>query len=269
MEPDGQVWRLIVHQARDGATNMAIDDALFESVQAGGRSVLRLYHWDPPCVSLGRNQLADASLAGRARSAGATLVRRPTGGLAVYHDREVTYAAIGTVCTLGRPREAYARINRALVTAARRLGAPASLAPSGRAPSPGARLPCFAEPAPGEVVVGSRKLVGSAQRCVGRVILQHGSILLDGDQEPAGWHRSALLAAATSPDHRGDGSAPFTLREAIGRMPERAEVQAAVVGAFETEFGCAFAVTALEPAEQLRATELTAHYASEAWTWRR
>jgi len=261
--PDDPVWRLIVDEARPGATNMAIDEALFESVQAGGRPVLRLYHWEPPCLSLGRNQVADRSIAARVAARGAQLVRRPTGGLAVYHDREVTYAVIGPVALLGRPRDAYARINRALVAAIRALGAPAALAPGARraaAPATNAGLPCFAGAAAGEVMVRDRKLVGSAQRCVAHVILQHGSILLDGDQSAADVRVEA--APITAP-------ASMTLREAIGRVPARADVRARVARAFEEEFGSAFIEDAATQIEIARSRTLEARYASEAWTWRR
>ena len=257
------VWRLIIDEARTGATNMAIDETLFESVQAGGRPVLRLYHWNPPCLSLGRNQVADRSIAARAAARGAQVVRRPTGGLAVYHDREVTYAVIGPVTLLGRPREAYARINRALVAAIRGLGAPATLAAGARraaAPATSAGLPCFAAAAAGEVMVRDRKLVGSAQRCVAHVILQHGSILLDGDQTAADVRVEAAAVAVP---------ASMTLREAIGRAPAREDVRARVVRAFEEEFGIVFIEDAAARSETERSRALAARYASEAWTWRR
>ena len=76
-------WRLIVHGPADGASNMAIDEALFQGVQAGGRPVLRLYRWNPSCLSLGRNQPALGALDPRTAAArGIDIVRRPTGGLA-------------------------------------------------------------------------------------------------------------------------------------------------------------------------------------------
>ncbi|MFW6206236.1 MAG: lipoate--protein ligase family protein, partial [Gemmatimonadota bacterium] len=107
----------------DGATNMAVDAALLESVQAGAPPVLRLYRWSPACLSFGRNQPArgryDRDLA---EDRGIDFVRRPTGGQAVLHDDELTYAVIAPVAVIGKPRTAYAAINRALVAALRELG---------------------------------------------------------------------------------------------------------------------------------------------------
>lgn len=91
-------WRLLREAsdacaARTGAWNMAVDELLMEIVAAGSRPVLRLYTWSPACVSLGRNQNAAGLFDQRlAECRGIDIVRRPTGGLAVYHDIEVTYA---------------------------------------------------------------------------------------------------------------------------------------------------------------------------------
>ncbi len=266
----GPAWRLILDEARTGAANMAIDDALFERVQAGGRPVLRLYHWDPPCLSLGRNQVVDRMLAERVASRGGQLVRRPTGGAAVWHDREVTYAVTGPVEALGRPRDAYAGINRALVEGLRCLGVPASLAgPAGvgaRA-EPGVGVPCFAGAEAGEVLVGGRKLIGSAQRRVGPAVLQHGSILLDGHQADADVRAEGPSAGPVAVA-AGPVAHPITLREVMGRAPAREDVHAAVVAGFEAVFGVRLRPDTLTPGERARARALTAHYASDAWTWR-
>lgn len=108
---------------------MAVDEALIGGVAAGAPPVLRLYTWSPACVSLGRNQPArgrfDARLAQRR---GIDIVRRPTGGLAVYHDRELTYAVAVPVALLGGPRRTYREINRAIVNGLRKLGVAASVA---------------------------------------------------------------------------------------------------------------------------------------------
>src|SRR5207247_9081540 len=83
--PDG-LWNLIIDaQGRSGIANMTIDELLLaESVQSGS-AFLRLYRWDPPTLSIGRNQPAVIT--------GVPVVRRPTGGQAVWHDPEVTCAA--------------------------------------------------------------------------------------------------------------------------------------------------------------------------------
>lgn len=281
-------WRLIVHGAHDGAFNMAMDQALFEGVQAGGRPVLRLYRWHPACLSFGRNQPArDLYDADIARDLGIDIVRRPTGGQAVCHDRELTYAVAVPLGILGGPRQAYVTINRVLANALGRIGVPARLSDAGgrrrlapRVPAAaplastppadadnggGIRLaalgpgPCFQEAAPGEVVVAGSKLVGSAQRFEKKTILQHGSILIDGDQ-------SAVVRI-----QRGQGVAPGStgIRQVIGREPAIAELCTAVAEAFAE-----FAATRLDPempdaAETVRARDLEARYRSDEWTWRR
>ena len=90
-----QDWRLIRSPALPGAMNMAFDEALLESVAAGRSGpVLRLYRWDPPAVSLGYGQSLQRVNLPACRELGLDVVRRLTGGRAVLHHREVTYAVI-------------------------------------------------------------------------------------------------------------------------------------------------------------------------------
>jgi lipoate-protein ligase A len=245
---------------------MATDAALLESVGAGAPPAFRLYRWSPPCLSFGRNQpahgLYDADLA---RARGLDLVRRPTGGLAVLHDDEVTYAAVTPAARFGGPRGAYRALNAILVGALRRLGVAAELA---AAAAPAAALtagrvtaPCFDAPAPGEIVAGGRKLVGSAQRTERRTILQHGSILLAGGQA-----RVLDVMAAGTAAPAGDHA---TLAEVLGARPAWDDVVAAIVAAFPAEGGIPLASAQLSRGERARARALVAHFDDDAWTWRR
>jgi lipoyl(octanoyl) transferase len=243
---------------------MAVDAALVESVHAGAPPALRFYRWAPACLSLGRNQPAAGAYDLRTlRERGWDVVRRPTGGRAVLHDRELTYSVIVPEGLLGGPRAAYALISRALVRGLRTLGADAALQPRhGRAASPPSLEACFREAAEGEVVVGGRKLVGSAQRREDGVILQHGSLLLESDQSEV----AALVTAA-------GGSAPdasaATLREALGTLPSWDELVGALAAAWADEVGRAAEPSALSAAERARATELEVAFLDPAWTWRR
>lgn len=243
---------------------MAVDQALSESVRRGGAPILRFYRWSPACLSLGRNQpargLYDLAALGRA---GVDVVRRPTGGRAVLHDRELTYSAIFPERFLGPPRQAYRTINRALVAGLRRLGVPAGLAVRrGRSPVP-STAPCFAEPAEGEVVVAGRKLLGSAQRRESGVILQHGSLLLAGSQERA---QSFLLdpSASTAPS-----VAATTLEEVCGIAPEWSALTRALVEGWAEVVGAELRAVPLAPAEHAAAAPLAARFAESAWTWHR
>ncbi len=260
------VWRLLVDSAREGAVNMAVDQTLLESVQAGGPPVLRLYRWRPACLSFGRNQPARGRYdPDRARAEGIDIVRRPTGGLAVLHDRELTYAVAVPAGVLGGPRETYLALNRALVRGLLRLGVDAAVAPARATPaSPLDRTggnPCFAEAAPGEVTAGGRKLVGSAQRCERRTILQHGSILLDGDQ-------SAVTRLQARPPLRAQPESGTILHE-LGRLPDPGTLEAALVRGFEQEAGIRLVAGELTPEEVERVHRTEARYRSVEWTWRR
>ena len=169
---------------------MAADDALLGQAERNGTRLLRLYRWDPPTLSVGRNQ----SIEGLA-SGGVPIVRRPTGGQAVWHEHEVTYAVAAPIATFGSLRSGYREIHGRLVQALRSLGVDAALA-SAPAVRPSARraAACFAAPVGGEILVHGRKLVGSAQVRRRGAFLQHGSILLDGAQPFAGNEATTLAA---------------------------------------------------------------------------
>lgn len=250
---------------------MAVDTAMLRSVQAGGPPVLRFYTWNPACLSLGRNQPAqDIYDPGRAAAAGIDIVRRPTGGLAVLHDHELTYCVAAPLALLGGARAAYAAINAALVEGLREFGVPATQAPASavtpgrpRGPSLASTDPCFHTPAAGEVVAAGRKLVGSAQRCERGTMLQHGSILLGGSQTRV----LDLLARPRSAPADADGS--VTLKELLGREPDVAILVSALCRGFERTFGTRLAPAPLARDECVTVTEIADVYASAEWTWRR
>jgi len=177
----------ICPSGRPGAENMAIDAGLLEQADQTCRAFLRLYRFAPSCLSLGRNEPARKRY-DRAAIAhlGIDVVRRPTGGRAVWHEHEVTYAVAAPVQAFGCLRDSYRTIHERLAAALRTLGVDATLAPDRPAPPSTAshRLnSCFATPVGGEVLVAGRKLIGSAQLRQGQAFLQHGSILLDGSQD--------------------------------------------------------------------------------------
>jgi lipoate-protein ligase A len=252
----GVGWRVLVSEPLDGASNMALDEALMLRAGRTDEAVLRVYGWTRPTLSLGRNQSArDKYDIEGARERGIDFVRRPTGGRAVLHHREVTYSVTAPVSALGTLRESYTIINRLLIHGLRLLGVDAREAdPRGATPRPGV-LPCFVVPTKGEIVAEGRKLVGSAQVREGGALLQHGSVLVDDDQALA----SALLLAPVAPP-----PPPATLRELLGRAPSLGEVARALAAALPD-------ARPLEGGPFLERDTLAARerYLDAAWTWRR
>ena len=238
---------------------MALDHALAEGV-GEGTGVLRLYAWEPHTISFGRNE----PTAGRydvdaARAEGLAFVRRPTGGRAVLHAHEVTYCAALPVRALGGVRAAYQQIHRGLVVGLRALGVRAELAADGAVLAPDAG-PCFRAPAPGEVVVGGRKLVGSAQVRLGGAILQHGSVILRGDQ-------GAVSRLSGAP---ADAAGPASVEGELARPVEPDEVRDALADGLRLALGGRWVQGDYRPTEIRRADELEGgRYARDDWTWRR
>lgn len=171
--------RILIDGAADGATNMARDAALLDEHRPGDPPVLRLYRWRPFAVSYGYHQSLEGFDADAIAAAGYGLVRRPTGGRAILHADELTYAVVGTSpselfgTTL---HQTYTRINEALVLFLRDLGLPADVS-GGESRDDARGMVCFKSAGRHEINVRGRKLVGSAQRRRGDVFLQHGSIL--------------------------------------------------------------------------------------------
>lgn len=262
-------FRLLLTPPLSGADNMALDDALLARARETGECVLRAYAWARPTLSFGRNQTARGVyapdvLAGR----GVDVVRRPTGGRAVLHHREVTYSVTAPVGALAEPGaalgESYARINRVLIAALRALGVDARVATrAGRAPAPDGS-PCFERPTRGELVVDepdrTAKLVGSAQWREDGALLQHGSILVDDDQTAI-----ADFAARPLPSVRP----PATLRHILGRSPTLGEVAEALFAAVRSVEDPAAQPLCVDDALASAARRARPRYADDAWTWRR
>jgi lipoate-protein ligase A len=240
---------------------MAVDHALMDRARRTGEWVLRVYAWSAPVLSFGRNQRAlnlyDVDAITRR---GIGVVRRPTGGRALLHHREVTYSVTGPVTPGDGVGAAYARINSLLVFALDSLGVATAVAsPQGRTLTPDG-TPCFAEPAAGEITADGRKLVGSAQWRDEGALLQHGSIIVDDDQSTIA---ELLLAAAPS------SPPPATLSGLLGLSPDRDTVAEALFSAVR-----ALADDAAEPLTALEIAELdiesyVARYRDQSWTWRR
>ena len=258
-------WRVLADEPLPGAANMARDHAL-ATVARPGTGTLRLYRWSPATLSFGRNEPVTVGYRELLRRhPRMEVVRRPTGGRAVIHDRELTYSVVLPLRACGGLRAAYGTINEALLAGLRGLGVGAERA-NGRALPPDSG-PCFMEAAEGEVVVGGRKLVGSAQARIGGAILQHGSLLLVADQK-------ALIANGDGGRHgAGNGAhaprSPTTLGDLMGEIPSWERLVAALAAGFEQVLGGSWTRAEMTKDEVALAERLEMRYGSREWTWRR
>ena len=263
MSRDGDVWRLLVDGRAAAAWNMAVDEALLDSAVETNRPTVRLYGFRPAALSLGRSQPAENAHDPRyLREQAIDLVRRPTGGLAVLHEHERTYAVVGRLDRApfaNGVMATYRAIAQALEVGLRALGVAVIARSRGRPSDP--RRPaegpgCFSSAMAHEIVVAGRKLVGSAQLRRRYAFLQHGSILIRGDAE-------RLARALGAPA----GSGFTDLERELGRRIEEAALDAALIDAFARTFGATLEPGALDGAERLHATRLHAEkYVSTAWT---
>jgi len=178
---------------------MGVDEALLASVLRGGPPTLRFYTWEGAWLSLGYGQRSGAARRAACARAGVGVVRRPTGGRAVLHGGDLTYALAAPAALLpAELRACYGLVAEALLAGLRALGAEAERVPA-LAPAPGhGAFDCFARPAPDELCARGRKLVGSAQRRTRGGILQHGSIRVLPDAAEARAAAGLARGAATS-----------------------------------------------------------------------
>lgn len=259
-------WALRHDAPADGVTNMAIDTALLETV-AAGVGVWRWYGWDSPTISFGRHErTADRFDAASCAAAGLDAVRRPTGGRALLHAREVTYSV-----ALPWHREwpwhaAYAAINNVLLEVLRDLGINATLAPA--TPPQRDLALCFTAPAEGELIADGRKLVASAVWRQGDAYLQHGSLLVH-DEQVRLLHAARRAIAAPQP--------AATLAALVPALdtPDRARAALAdrLPGALARACGSARDVTCVAFAPTRTFDDAVAsaqrRISAPAWLWRR
>ena len=249
--------RVLPHEVADGPRNMAVDEALLDSVAGDPTaSVVRTYAWSEPTLSLGYFQ-PFAAVEAETRWRGRPVVRRATGGGALWHDREITYAVvIPADHPLARPSTAlYRAIHRAIGDHLRAAGVEARRRGEAAArPAPTRPFLCFADRDADDIVAGAIKLVGSAQRRRSGAVLQHGSLL--------------LARSPTTPElpGLGDLTAPGPVGAAAQADRWRAVLAAALPAALGTE-----AISAeLTDCERDRADTLRRDiYATTGWARRR
>jgi lipoate-protein ligase A len=240
---------------------MAVDEAILEGM--GGKDplpTLRLFAWEPPCLSLGYAQPFSDVDVERLATRGWEVVRRPTGGRAVLHTDELTYSVIAPPeepRVAGTLLQSYQRLAGALVEALRLLMLPVEIQEKSQESTMKNPNPvCFVVPSAFEIVVDGKKLIGSAQARRKEGVLQHGSLPLAGDltrivqvlafPNEAARARAAerLLQSAT------------TVESALGRVVTWEEAAQAFTQAFRTVFELDLQKGELTTMEKSRAREL-------------
>lgn len=172
--------RLMVDGPAAGSWNMAVDEVLLEGAADGRTATLRFYGWSEPTLSLGYFQNAGDAL-NHPASRGCPVVRRQTGGGAILHDRELTYSL---AVPLAHPLAAdatrlYRAVHETLQRTLARFGIETTLCSASEQPGTlGQPFLCFQRRMCGDVLLGTSKVCGSAQRRRRGAILQHGSLLL-------------------------------------------------------------------------------------------
>lgn len=252
---------------------MALDEAILECVGAGlSGPTLRLYGWSPPCLSLGYAQPIQDADRDRLAAFGWDLVRRPTGGRAILHADELTYAVIGPVTDpdlTGSVLESYLRLSRGLMAALEEIGLASLTRSNGTAPDPDSRPICFENPGPYEILAQGKKLVGSAQVRRKGSMLQHGSLPLMGDLTRI----CQVLPYEGEPERKEAGrrllAKAATLERVLGRPVSWEEAAKAFETGFGRGLGVDLRVGEISLAESERAAALEEErYASTDWTAR-
>ncbi|HEY5730709.1 MAG TPA: lipoate--protein ligase family protein [Anaerolineales bacterium] len=267
------LWRLLITPPARGAWNMALDESILEHI-GRGESVptLRLYAWEPACLSLGHAQpFADVDMT-RLKQRGWEVVRRTTGGRAILHTDELTYSIIAPT---DEPRvggsvlESYNRLAQALLLAVKSLEIPVEMKKGKVNDGETLNPVCFEIPSTYEITVNRKKLIGSAQARKKDGVLQHGTLPLTGDltricQALVFENESARETASKRLLERAT-----TVESALGREVSWQSTAQAFVGAFEAQLGLSFERGELSESESRRTDELVKEkYDHPSWTER-
>lgn len=268
-----RTWRLITTPPVRGAWNMAVDEAILEHVERGEVfPTLRLYAWDPPCLSLGRAQPFTDVDVPRLQARGWDVVRRMTGGRAILHTDELTYSVTGTIHDpnlAGTLLESYNRLAGPLLVAVHDLGLPVEIKED-KVDNNGIPNPvCFEVPSMYEITVNGKKLIGSAQARRREGVLQHGTLPLTGDL-------ARICQALAFPDESAREAAAerllaraTTVESVLGRQVAWETAAQTFVRAFEARLGLKLEEGELSKSELARAEELVDEkYAHPSWTER-
>lgn len=235
--------RLIIDKPGDAFHNMGVDEAIMKS----GIPTLRLYQWSPPAISIGYFQSLEAEVKTEVcKKQGIDIVRRITGGGAVFHDKELTYSLV--MPEKNMPSEiikSYEMICALIVNALRDLKIKASFHPIN------------------DILVKNKKISGNAQTRKQGMLLQHGTILLDVDVD-------RMFSLLKVPDEKMRGKLIKVVKERVTSVHETnpcitiVEVQQAIIRQFEKKIGSITQDT-LTPEEEKQALKSSEKFSSKDW----
>jgi lipoate-protein ligase A len=266
-------WRLLITPAARGAWNMAADEAILEHIgRRDSPPTLRLYDWEPACLSLGHAQpIADVDVA-RLTARGWEVVRRATGGRAILHTDELTYSVIGSAqepVLAGSVLESYNRIAQALLLAVSSLEVPVEMKQERTDENATPNPVCFEVPSTYEITVSGKKLIGSAQARKKEGVLQHGSLPLTGDLTRICQALTFANEAAREDAARRLLARATTVESALGRAVSWERAAQAFVHTFEEQLELCFEYGELAKTEISRTEELVREkYGHSSWTER-
>ncbi|MCX5819322.1 MAG: biotin/lipoate A/B protein ligase family protein [Deltaproteobacteria bacterium] len=262
-------WRILPFQKARAVENMAVDEAVFRENIRKKAPTLRFYGWRVPALSIGYFQDYEKEVDSEAcRRFGVDIIRRPTGGKAVLHEQELTYAVIaGADSPLFPPDilKTYRVISNCIAKGLAEVGIRAEMKADGRqAPGGTLRSSCFFFPSRYELLVGGRKICGSAQMRSRGVFLQHGSLLLRFDP---------LRTCAVMLPHRDLERDADLLRNSVTSVGEQAgplideeNLCRVLREGFEQTLGIRIREGPLTPEEEgLRDELMMKKYGSEGW----
>lgn len=267
-------WRLIINSPGEGSWNMAVDEAILEFVAKKEKlPTLRLYSWNPYCLSLGHAQsVADVNLQAL-KDKGWGLVRRPTGGKAILHADEITYAIIAPDDELrvgGTVLESYQRLSKALLAALIILGIQADSKPKDTANRRLSINPiCFESPSDYEITSNGNKIIGSAQARRLQGVLQHGSIPLFGDIARIAHVLNYTSLAEQKEAEKNLRLKAGTLKDITHKNISWRDISEALINGFSKELNIIFFRDCLSIGEINRAKEIVrSKFGINEWTFR-
>jgi lipoyl(octanoyl) transferase len=261
-------WRFIDFQRFSAFENMAVDEAIFkETVKNKRLPTIRFYGWRPAAVSIGYFQDLEKEVnIDQCRTAGVDIVRRLSGGKAVFHCHEVTYSVIACSEEKSFPSDilgTYKIISNCIARGLAHLGIKAVLAETGRNwHNTDFKSCCFSLPSKNELLVAGRKICGSAQMRASGGFLQHGSILMDFDPVKTA---AFLLPMRTPAQLQKLKKSVAAINEEIAAPIDENEVCSSLKKGFIAALGINILEGTLTPDEEELASNLIQKYANLSW----